>query len=85
MTYEEAMRQVAQGHAVIRTSWRLPDVCIVSFSPGKMTWLDGHKVLPWSPSCECMGATDWILADDVRKRDQQTRKAAVAALVASDG
>jgi hypothetical protein len=80
MKYEEAMQQLEAGHAVARSSWNLPNVCIVSFNPGKRTWLDGHKVLPWSPSEECKKADDWILADDVRERDAQTRRASVEAL-----
>lgn len=80
MTYGEALAAMIEGHAVVRKSWNLPDVCIVKFSDGGMTWLDGHKVLRWRPSEECVTATDWVLADEVRERDRQTRKATVAAL-----
>src|ERR1700677_674086 len=84
MTYAQAMQKIAEGHAIVRKSWRLPHVCIVSFASRSMTWLDGHKVLPWSPSDECKTAIDWILADDVRKHDKQTRKSAVAAFTAKE-
>jgi hypothetical protein len=78
MTYVEAIHAMYHGHAVVRQSWKLSDVCIVSFERGQFTWLDGHKVLPWEPSTECRNAHDWILADDVRKRDRESREAFVA-------